>query len=158
MTSKIHFGGLPTGPDVKKLEEAFGTPEPGLIKHEEIEAVIGERRGTSRYRTVVNAWRKQLFNTSNVEARAEPGLGILFMTAKERSENGVRGIRHAARHVVRVVNRVRAVPVDELDEVTRRKHDHLLRQGALLGEAAVKTTTDLRKALKAPAQLRAAGE
>ena len=62
------FGGLPTGPDVRKLQEHFPDLESRLgitIPHEEIEKVLGLKRHETRYKVVVMAWRKRLAQDSN---------------------------------------------------------------------------------------------
>ena len=63
-----YFGGLPTGPDVRKLQEHFPDMESRLgttIPHEEIEKVLNLKRHETRYKVVTMAWRKRLAQDSN---------------------------------------------------------------------------------------------
>jgi hypothetical protein len=40
--AKLHLGGIPYGPDLKKLTDTFGVPEVGqMIGYEQIEAALG---------------------------------------------------------------------------------------------------------------------
>ena len=150
--SKLFFGGVPTGPDVDRLIKTLGVPEAGLIEHQTIEAIVGCEHRSNRYRAIVSAWRSRLRREHNLGTDAEPGIGIRVLTAKEWSERQARQHRGAVRHAVRVHNEAVLIPAADLDEVARRKHDHLLKATASLGQAAIQASTDLRKALRAPSQ------
>ncbi len=69
MESNLYFNGLPTGPAVKKLEEKWPDVESlrgTMLSHADLEALIGEKRTASRYRTVMSAWRRKLLNESGI--------------------------------------------------------------------------------------------
>lgn len=150
--AKLFFGGVPTAPDVERIVKAIGIPEPGLIPHSALEEIVGCGYRSARYRSVVSAWRTRLRKEHNIGTDAEPGEGIRVLTAKEWSERQSRQHRGAVRHAVRVHNEAVLVPVADLDDVTRRKHDHLLRATATLGQAAIESGTELRKALRSRSQ------
>ena len=149
----LYFGGVPTAPDVERLIEAFGVPEPGLIEHGRIEAVIHENHGTRRYDTVVKKWRERLFKEHNVATWAEPGDGVRVLTAQEWSERTRWKGRRAVREVVDGTNFGAALPAEKLNDIERHKHEHTMRFFTFLGQSALSAHRDLRKALRSPEQL-----
>jgi hypothetical protein len=67
--SSVFFGGIPTEPDVNKLLEEINVKEmkPGeTVPYSDVGIVIGQRVGTSRWRSVTNAWRKRLEKDYNI--------------------------------------------------------------------------------------------
>ena len=59
--TNLFFGGVPTGPDVRRLREAFpddDMPEGRVISYDEVEEVLGRERGSSRFETVTSIWRR----------------------------------------------------------------------------------------------------
>lgn len=148
--AKPFFGGIPTGPDVKKLMDAYGVPAPGLVSHEALEGILTLDRDASRYRTIVHAWRSRLLRENNVASIAVPGEGIRFLTEPERVEQGRRLLGLSARQVGRVHRWSVMVDVTKLDEVTRRRHDHTLRATAAMAMTASATMKELTSALKTP--------
>lgn len=67
--SGIYFGGIPTEPDVNKLAEVFKTQEmvPGKqILYSEVCDIIKQKPGSSRWRSVTDAWRKKIEKDGNV--------------------------------------------------------------------------------------------
>lgn len=74
---KSFFGGLPTEFDVKKMFERFGIPEPTqIISYDDIETCIAVKKNSFRFRTVTNAWRKQMELKHNLIFKAIPGNGF----------------------------------------------------------------------------------
>jgi len=151
--STLYFGGIPTDPEVRKLAERFGVPEPGLLSHASIETTIGQKRDSSRYHTIVHAWRSKLLREHNVGTAAEPGEGIRILTEPERVEESRRQLGLSARQVVRTHRWALMIDVSKLDDVALRKHDHVLRASAAAAGAMAGTVKELANALKAPAQL-----
>jgi len=147
------FGGIPTGPDVKKLEQKYGSPEPGIIRHEDIEAVISEQRNSARYRCVVGAWRSRLLREDNIATKAEPAIGIRILTEQERVDEAQRHLGLSARRVLRDHRWAMMIDASKLDELSLRKRDHLIRASAAMAESAATNVKALAAVLKAPAQL-----
>jgi len=59
----VYFGGIPTGPDVKKLIDAFELSKmvPGYtIPYSEVEKIIEQQSDSNRWRSVTDAWRKKV--------------------------------------------------------------------------------------------------
>jgi hypothetical protein len=129
--SKVHFGGIPTAVDVRKLLQAFGEPTEGTeVTHDDIERVISHRRDSHRYRTVTNAWRQQLRRDHNIEMGAVPGVGFRCLNAEERVSAGINGIQSGARKQLRSIKRVCSVQTD--DPVLTKKQELATRYGVAL--------------------------
>ena len=126
-----HFGGKPVEPDVKLLMEAFAKPQPGTeISHAAVEAVIECKRGTPRYRTVTTAWRERLFTDDNLRLASKIGEGFRSLLPDERIRDSRGQFKSAARKIESGVKRAAATPPDELNDVDRRRRDHMLLHGA----------------------------
>ena len=151
--TKLYFGGMSTDPEMKMLRERFGVPDPGLIPYSEIEEVISEKTQSNRFRTVTDRWRRELEREHNVITEAEASEGIRVLTAAERVDFSARHLRSITRHAVRTHNRTLTTPTEDLDDLQRRKLDHLRRWTERVGRTAIEAATSVRKALRAPEQL-----
>ena len=84
-TNAPFFGGLPTKIDVDRLMEIFRRfVEGDIIPYPEIEAAIKEKRQSSRFRSVVVAWRKRLMKEENALLIAVPNDGYRIAPPAER--------------------------------------------------------------------------
>lgn len=105
--NQLYFGGLPTGPQVRKLEEAFPDIESlraSTIPHEEIEAAINEKRGTGRYKTVVDAWRRKVERNTGIVISGlgeAQGIGYRVLAHGEQVGFGVNKRKKASRYIRR---------------------------------------------------------
>ena len=151
--AKLYFGGIPTEPDVRKLFERFGTPQPGLLAHETIESVIREKHTAGRYRTIVGSWRRKLLREYNVATKAEPGEGIRVLTEPERVDEGRALLGKSARQIVRAHRWSVMIDATKLDDISRRKLDHTVRASATAAAAVTGSIRELSSALKAAPQL-----
>lgn len=101
--NELFLGGIPTAPDVEKLIAKIGIPEIGrLISYSEIAETISVEFGQSRFRTVSDAWRGQLYRQHNLvlEAVAKTGFRVLdgsqrITHSSKRFKRGLKGIRRA---------------------------------------------------------------
>lgn len=140
--SKPFFGGMPTEPDVKALQEAFPDVAKGeTITHDAIEGVIRYSRQSGRYRIVVKAWRKHLLTTQNVDLGAIHGIGFRALNAEERINESIRGVRSGVRKTMRSVSRASYARTD--DPVLVSKQDLLRRYGAAMSAQAANTFKQL---------------
>jgi hypothetical protein len=67
--TRLFFGGVPTTPDVNRLEEAYGRElltAGTLIPYVDVTEVINEQPGTSRFKSVTHAWRKKMETDYNI--------------------------------------------------------------------------------------------
>jgi len=122
---KLWKNGLPYGPQVKKMEEAFPSPEENkLLLHEDLEKLIGEKRGSQRYYGVINSWRKKIFNELGIDTAWMPGDGVKILPPEERLHASEFDFRIGLRKTKRAIRRLAATPRDRLDEIGQRRYDH----------------------------------
>jgi hypothetical protein len=118
--------GVPTEPDVRRLDEAFPALEIGdVIQHEAIEAVLGIGRKTFRYKTVVNAWRRRMEAERNIVLGAVIGEGYRVLTDAERVECGGGKLRSAGRATTRAATLVTGADRAKLPPELQAKADHV---------------------------------
>lgn len=94
---RIFFGPNTTGPEVEKLIEAIQLEEGMIVQHASIEAAIGVEHHESRYRTIVNAWRKRLIRERGVDLHPALGLGYEVLTSARRLEIAVAKLKGSTR-------------------------------------------------------------
>lgn len=153
-TAQVFFGGVPTEPDVNKLLATYGTPSEGaVIFYDDISQVLQQDRHSSRFKTVVSAWRKQLLKSYNLDSKAKAGEGILILTPEERVCESGKNLLSSARQVRRGFVRASTVPVARLDTINRQKHDHMMRIGRVMHDAITTNCKALTYELKAVEQL-----
>jgi len=96
--TKLHFGGLPTDPEIRTLYERYGVPEEGIIiTYEELEEVLNCKRTTQRFQTVVSRWRRQLESQHNTLMVAVARVGYKAAVPEERVMFGMSQIRQSQR-------------------------------------------------------------
>jgi hypothetical protein len=101
--NELFLGGIPTGPDVEKLIATLGIPTVGaVISYKDIADVLALDFSESRFRTVTNAWRGQLYRQHNLllDAVARVGFKVLdgsqrITFSSKRFKRGLKGIRRA---------------------------------------------------------------
>src|SRR5687767_9504483 len=90
--------GIPYGPDIRKLEEAYPNPEEDqVLTHKELEALLRIEQKSQRYYGVINSWRRRLRNERNVDSEWVHGVGVKILNPADRlkvSEGNIKqGIR-----------------------------------------------------------------
>lgn len=124
--SKLFFGGVPTAPDVKKLEDRFGIPSASsTVTHEDIAGCIGSPWKSARYGSVMGSWRKKLMREHNVDTVVVPGVGVKFLTGSERINVSESDFGSAVRKTRKAANRIMVVPDDGLSDIEKKKRDHV---------------------------------
>lgn len=127
--AKLHFGGVPTAPMIKRLEAKYpeidkmrGT----ILTHEELESIVGEPRDANRYRTIVSAYRKKVWREHGImiSGRGTDGAGFKILTDDEQVAFGAddrgRAKRYARRGFIAVTN----VDADNLSPEKKRLRDY----------------------------------
>jgi hypothetical protein len=128
--------GIPYGPDVRKLEEAFPSPdEDQIIRHGELEALLKIPSKTSRYYGVVNGWRKKLRNDRNIDSEWIHGIGLKILNPADRLIESERNVKQGIRHTGRAFRRLAIVPRDRLDAIGQARYDHAIGVAAKLTQA-----------------------
>ncbi len=141
--AKLFLNGIPTGPDVEKLMERFGVPQPGVIPYADIEAVLGKTWRDHRFTTVRIAWLKRLQREHNVSTEMEPGVGVRVLAEAERIGKSVKGLRRGTRHIRKAAIEVRSIRTDRLTAVERVQADNTARVAMALYEAGAQGVKSL---------------
>jgi hypothetical protein len=147
---KAYSGGIPTRMDVEALSHGIGVPEEGAeIPHWRIEELIKCSWRTSRYRTVVSAWRASLVRMHGIFLASIPGRGYRALAPGQQVEEGNRRLGLGFRAIQRA-----AVMLSSADEkrlsppqlaardrslalVARVTHERALAQRRFAGPKAV---------------------
>jgi hypothetical protein len=119
MAGKIYRRGIPYAEALARLENAFPYLKDGdLFTHEQLEEIIGEPRGSNRYRGTLSSWRRHLRRRGywpSGRGRAQ-GVGLMLCTPRERQAEGVNSAYKALKS-----SKVAVVAIDGVDTAT---YDH----------------------------------
>lgn len=146
--------------DVQVLRKRYTDLEPDgrVIRHDELEAVLGLSRTEARYRTVIAKWRKVLWDESQLylDGMSAEGQGFRVLNGNQMVQHGNKRLRWAGRSIKTAV-RVLATPRD--DEITDPHARNYRARALVVAEQLVvshgRSMRELTTALKAPKQLRA---
>lgn len=128
--------GIPYGPDVRKLEEAFPNPEEDqIIKSEKFEEIIRVEQKTQRFYGVINTWRRRLRTDRNIDSEWVPGVGVKILNPADRLTVSEQNIKHGIRKTGRAFRRLAITPRERLDAVGQQRFDHQMQVGAKLVQA-----------------------
>lgn len=153
-TARVFTGGVPTAPDVKRLIEKFGSPEPEtVIGYDAIATVIGAAYGSHRFTSVMTAWKATLLREHNVELGHIDGEAVVALTNEQRTEAAQKRFRQGGRQIGRSHRRALMIRAEECDPITRHKLEHIRRVTGIATQAVAEQSRDLANALKAPEQL-----
>ena len=127
------FTGKPTAPDVEKLIAAFGIPEEhDGIMWSEIEHVLKLSRKDTRLQTIVQAWRKRLYQNHNAYLAAIRGIGFTCADPKARVHLSRDNVRFGVRKVGRAQVVVKRTDLTRLDTEDRKAAEHLIMTAATI--------------------------
>lgn len=125
MTKVLSISGMPYGPDVIKLDEAFARPEEGQkILSRQFENILGIPQKTQRFYGVINSWRRKLLNDRNIDTQWIQGEGLKILAPSDRLPVTERDMRIANRRTKRAIRRHVIIPRDRLDEIGKQRYDH----------------------------------
>jgi len=131
--AKLFFGGLPTGPDVKKLIDEYGTPEEGaFFKYDDLATKLDIPRSENRFITVTNAWRRELERENNLVIVAIRGEGFRVLDAKGRLKDSEAHVISGGKKVRKGTVRARRTDRSKLSKADQLKLDHVSRVGVLM--------------------------
>ena len=137
-----HFGGIPTGPDVKRIREKFPDNElkPGdTIGYDKIGKLIGVEYGESRFFTVTNAWRKALRTESDLIIGVVAGEGFVVLDENEKSHLVGRKIMRSVKQLRSGYKVMQTIDIKKLGEDERKSYDfNSLRMGKMIAMARLK--------------------
>lgn len=117
--------GLPTGPDVTLILKRWPNLAVGQrIKYSEIASLLGIKVGTSRWRTVTNAWRKRELDDGRV-IKCVPGHEFIVANAEQIIDDTHVTLKHITRSARR--QRIHLSTIKEVDGQTKAIVDHQAR-------------------------------
>lgn len=128
--------GIPYGPDIRKLEEAYPNPEEDqIIKSGDFETIIRVPQKTSRFYGVINAWRRRLRAERNIDSEWVQGVGVKILNPADRLKVSEGNIKHGIRKTSRAYRRLAITPRERLDGVGQQRYDHQMQVAAKLVQA-----------------------
>ncbi len=132
------MNGKPTGPQVQKLFDHVKQTTPNdIIKHETIELLFGEKRGTHRYRTLISTSKRRILRELHLDLRAVPGVGYEHPEGWTQIRQGVARIRTGTKSIVRGVQVAAVVSDERLPEPKHRAaRDFIVNKARYLAEIA----------------------
>lgn len=137
--------GMPTAVDVRKLRAAFDSRKEGqLIGYDEINEVLRVAKDTHRWRSVVQAWRRQLYRERNELLIAETGKGFVVASPSERIHFSASKYKSGLRFVRRAGDVSGSTDRDRLNEEEKKICDHLVTTTATLKTVANTQARNLR--------------
>ena len=113
----VYRGGVPTAPDVKKLLESFTEQELSqgtIIEYSKISNIIGVDEDSSRFKTVVNAWRKYLEQTMNILLGTLRGRGFMVLSDSGKLDAASDKYKSATKLAARAVSISTTIEVKNL--------------------------------------------
>lgn len=138
MDSKLPtvVNGLPYGPDVRKLDEAFPSPdEDQIIRSAEFEKIINTPAKTGRFYAVINTWRRRLRTERNIDSEWLQGVGVKILSPADRLKVSESDVKRGIRKTGRAFKRLAVTPRDRLDAVGQQRYDHALQVASKLTAA-----------------------
>ena len=125
-TAKPLFCGIPTKIDVDKLMELFARFKEGdIIPYSDVESIGSIVRNTSRYGSVVSAWRKRLMREKNALLIAVSNEGYRIAPPAERMTYSAAQTFQGRKRIMRGSAVASATDPSRLDESQRKLRDHL---------------------------------
>jgi len=126
----IYKNGLPYGPEIRKLREAFPVAslvEGKTIGHETLEEILEQKRGSPRYYGIVNSWIKRERNENGLYLVWEPARGVKVLNPAELLTHAEHTTRSKLRQTGRAVRMFGWVDRSRLDAVGQQRLDHQAR-------------------------------
>ena len=146
MDGRPFFGGMPYGMDVKRLEEAFPLSElteGRVIEHEALSALLGEKRGSSRYYGVINTWIKRTLNANGVYIAWQPGDGLKVLDPAGVLNRAEILTRQKMKQTGRAIKTFAWVDRTRLDSIGQQRLDHQVRVAQAIAAVLVEKRREL---------------
>lgn len=142
MEPVVYKRGVPVDPDVEKLMRSVQIEVGVVIEYATLETILGVRRKTNRWGTVVSAWRARLERANNVVMRAVHNRGFLVLDGRGRVSHSEKMLEHGLRKTARAGSIALRTPREGLTPNEVKALDHVAFIGAnirLTQEVAAKT-------------------
>lgn len=158
--TNLHIGGLTTDPQIRRLSERYAdiaSRRGTVIPHEEIEALIEAERGSNRYKTITNRWRRRVERETGIVIAGTGeavGVGFRVLTDDEQVGFGVSQRVSAGRRIRRWHSVVSNVNTDRLSPAMRTVRDFEVSAAARLHLAMTQVRKELPSTTMAEQQPR----
>ena len=145
----LHFGGLPTDPDVKRIREKY--PDDDLevgrkISYQEIARLINEPVRSSRWTTVTQSWRKKVEAATNIIIGTCEGVNFIVLDDSQKVDLSESKLKTASRNARRAFIVSNKVDIANLSDSERARLDHQINVSAkIIASAKLKGKSDLPK-------------
>ncbi|HNF62090.1 MAG TPA: hypothetical protein PKZ20_10205 [Rhodocyclaceae bacterium] len=124
--SSLFSGAMSTDAELAVLMTTYENVKPGdVLRYDKIAELIGAPYGSSRFRTVVDRFRRTLFVQRNIELNVIRQEGYRVAFAKERLENGVARASRAFKQTRRAAFQVAVIPDSELTTTDQARKTHV---------------------------------
>lgn len=149
MTATWRNFGRSTSVEVDALIKKYPSLKAGdKISYEELSKIVGAEKGTSRFASVVNAWRKRLDHEYNTVLGCIPNTGFEVLENSKRIDRSSKGVRYGLRKIDRSSRLAARTDESGLTESELKIRDHLARIGASLVSIAQTESKKLSYVLK----------
>ena len=130
--------GVPYGPDIKILQEAWPVPaliEGLVITHEQFAQALGYGWKSSRFYAVIRAWCHREYSEHGIFMAWEQKIGLRVLDPASKLLHGEGRIRGGLRRTKRGIKIVASVDGSRLDEMGKKRLDHDRHIAAVLNDA-----------------------
>lgn len=132
--SKV-LSGLPTDLEVKRLLKQYAELEVDReIEYAEVAELISARRGSSRFKTVTDAWRRRVWREQRVRIGTVAGRAFKVLSASDASLFEGNGVRVGARRIVRGARHLSLIDAAPMNERERDAHTHRRKVAVAMAE------------------------
>lgn len=154
-TAALFVGGLPTGPDVRRLMDRFRDKAQGdSILLSDVAAEIATEVRTQRFETVLTAFRAALRKERNLETeRDHGGVAVRILQDNERAAVSFKLVRRGARQIGRAYTKASSTPTGKLNEQERKELMHVQRLTEAMANSARQSIKEIAVIWAPPKQL-----
>jgi hypothetical protein len=129
---KAYFGGMPTLPDITRIQKEYPSLSVGdFISYETLEKILQNEKNTLRFKTVVHSWRKKMMRENKIVLVPDPGIGLRVASPTERLDLSGRKIESGFRSIKMAARIAAETERDKLTEEQRKTCDHYIRIGSI---------------------------
>jgi biotin operon repressor len=139
----IFRGGISIKPDLDRLNKTLDLKIGDLVTHQTIADTVGEKIGTSRYRTVVHAWRMDRLRNAGLVIESERGVGYRVLNSEQKLSSATNDIDHIARASRKATIKVELVEPAELSEHDKGRHSIIRRHTHAIADMARQARKEL---------------
>lgn len=123
---KPFFGRIPTTPDVNNLCAKYPDLKEGqVIAYGDIEAVVGAKKGTGRFTSILVAWRRKLERDSNLILVSIPKVGLKVANPSDRVDLSSRKVKSGTKAIIKGATIASGTDRSRLTQEQRRVCDHI---------------------------------